>query len=104
MEPLIIISNVLVLGIILLLTGTGLLYWVGRRIFNRTNAAGTEVFASFEHKHIARFSEKLIRLTGWLFILTGLFFIAVEWFNHRSAEKYRKQKEGVAVHISAERM
>ncbi|XHR94264.1 hypothetical protein ACFJIV_28920 [Mucilaginibacter sp. UC70_90] len=93
MEKTKIMSDVLIIGLLLFGSGNGLLYWIRRRIFNRSNYAGLEVFANFEHKTVTRFSEKVIRMIGRILTFTGVLLVTVVWYNYHCTEKYRKQKE-----------
>lgn len=59
-------------GIIILLVGIALRYWINRRRFYRRNVAGKETFSSYEKAVIVRILEKFGKLIAWVLILFGL--------------------------------
>lgn len=69
-------SFMLIIGILTLLSGIGLIYWINRRKFYRRNVAGLEGFSSYEASVFIRFIE---RIGKWfavaLIIFSFLFFI-----------------------------
>lgn len=77
-------------GIIILLVGIALRYWINRRRFYRRNAAGIEGFSSYEKAVIVRILEKFGKLIAWVFILFGLLMGIVFY---RSINKKTDKKE-----------
>jgi hypothetical protein len=61
----------IVFGIVLALLGLGLRYWLGRRAFNRRNAAGVELFNSYESAAGNRLLEGLGHKLGGLLLFVG---------------------------------
>jgi preprotein translocase subunit SecG len=66
------VTSQLVMGIIPLVIGIGLVYWISRRKFYRRNGAGLEGFSSFEASVFVRFLE---RIAKWL--AYGLLIISI---------------------------
>ena len=68
----------------LLIVGLGLYYVARRRVFNRRNEFGREVFASYSGKLIARAGDAVLLLLALVLGLTGVLFLAFEhpdsWF------------------------
>lgn len=68
----------------LLIVGLGLYYVARRRVFNRRNEFGREVFASYSGKLIARAGDAVLLLLALVLGLTGVFLLAFEhpdsWF------------------------
>jgi len=56
------VTSQLVMGIIPLVIGIGLIYWISRRKFYRRNAMGAEGFSSFEASVFIRFIELFLAL------------------------------------------
>jgi len=68
----------------MLIVGLGLYYVARRRVFNRLNEFGREMFASYSGKLIARAGDTVLILLALVLGLTGVFFLAFEhpdsWF------------------------
>ena len=85
------VTSQLVLGIIPLVIGIGLIYWVSRRKFYRRNAVGAEGFSSFESSVFIRFVERIGKWIAYVLIITGILFI---WsYSQMKTEKEKKQSE-----------
>ena len=69
-------------GILVFVLGFGLRYFINRRAFNRRNAAGVEIFNSYESATGNRFIEGIGRILGLLIMLGGLFIILKGYFGH----------------------
>ena len=67
-------------GLFIALLGFGLRYFINRRAFNRRNAAGVEMFSSYESATGNRFLEGLGRLLGFLLIISGLLMAVFGYF------------------------
>ncbi|HTO17404.1 MAG TPA: hypothetical protein VLZ83_16685 [Edaphocola sp.] len=61
----------LVFGIILIVVGIGLIYWISRRKFYRRNGMGAEGFSSFEASVFTRFIEGFGKLIAYALIVVG---------------------------------
>ena len=85
------VTSQLVLGIIPLVIGIGLIYWVSRRKFYRRNAVGAEGFSSFESSVFIRFVERIGKWIAYVLIIIGILFI---WsYSQMKTEKEKKQSE-----------
>lgn len=76
----------LVFGIVLVVVGVGLIYWINRRKFYRRNAMGAEGFSSFE-------ASIFIRLIEWVGRLLALALIAFGAVNIWTYNQMKKDKE-----------
>lgn len=76
----------LVLGIIALVLGLGLRYWINRRKFYRRSATGAEGFSSYEKSVIIKTSERLGKWIAYALIIFGVLFL---W----SYSRQKKEKE-----------
>ncbi|WP_199119914.1 hypothetical protein [Pedobacter sp. ASV28] len=92
MKTLLAITTVQWYGIILIAVGLILRYIVGRNRFNRRGVGGLQHYDSYNRALATTLFEKILKLIGTLLLLAGLFLYAVEWFNKRSAEKYRQEQ------------
>lgn len=61
----------LVFGIIVIVVGIGLIYWINRRKFYRRNAMGAEGFSSFEASVFTRLIERIGKWIAYLLIIVG---------------------------------
>lgn len=78
----------MVLGIIALVLGLGLRYWINRRKFYRRSPTGAEGFSSYEKSVIVTFLERVGKWTAYALIIFGLLFL---WSYSR--QKKAKEKE-----------
>jgi len=62
----------LIMGIIALVLGIGLIYWISRRKFYRRNAMGAEGFSSFESSVFIRFIESIGKWIAYALVIIGL--------------------------------
>ncbi|RZM00100.1 MAG: molybdenum ABC transporter permease [Pedobacter sp.] len=69
----------LLIGILLLCFGIYLRYWINKQKFNRRGPTGNEHFSSYEKAVATRSVEGLCKLLAYLFILTGLLLIIINW-------------------------
>lgn len=81
------VTSQLVLGIIPLVIGIGLIYWVSRRKFYRRNALGAEGFSSFEASVFIRFVERIGKWIAYVLIIIGVLFL---WSYSRQKKAYEK--------------
>ena len=83
----------LVIGIIALVLGFGLIYWIGRRKFYRRNMAGVEGFSSFEASVLVRFLERLGKWIAYALILIGLISVWASSKIEKNKEKLRTKAQ-----------
>ncbi|TKC05848.1 molybdenum ABC transporter permease [Pedobacter frigoris] len=83
------ITAQLALGIIPLVIGIGLVYWISRRKFYRRNAMGAEGFSSFEASVFTRFIERIGKWVAYALIIIGVLFI----WSYLQMKKEKKQSE-----------
>lgn len=69
-------ERVQIIGVVLLLIGMAMRYWVNRRRFNRRTITGMQVFNSYEKALAQTWLEKLVKLAGLALVLFGLLLIA----------------------------
>jgi hypothetical protein len=65
-------------GILVTLIGAWLLYRSRKRVFDRRNAFGQEVFNSYRHKLTARLIDLILGFFATVVMLTGIIFLAME--------------------------
>lgn len=68
-------DGTLVLGIIALVLGLGLRYWINRRKFYRRSPTGAEGFSSYEKSVFIRFVERIGKWIALALIIFGLLFL-----------------------------
>src|SRR5690554_3574811 len=89
----------LILGVLALSIEIGLLFWIGKRRFNRRNVAGLEGFSSYERSLAVPFLERIGKLLAYALLLIGIFFIWI-YSNERKRIK-NKETFSTETHISA---
>ena len=62
----------LVIGIIFLVAGLGLRYWINRRKFYRRSPMGAEGFSSYESSVLIKFIERVGKWVAYALIIFGL--------------------------------
>ncbi len=60
-----------IIGIIFIVAGIALRYWVNKRRFDRRAITGLEMFSSYGKARLTVFLERLIKLLGLLLIAGG---------------------------------
>lgn len=65
----------LVLGIIALILGLGLRYWINRRKFYRRSPTGAEAFSSYEKSIFITFVERVGKWIAYTLIIFGILFL-----------------------------
>jgi len=80
----------LVIGIIFLVAGLALRYWVNRRKFYRRSPIGAEGFSSYESSVFIKLIEKVGKWVAYALIIFGLLSLWVY-----SREKKDKQRQEV---------
>lgn len=89
------VTSQLVLGIIPLVIGIGLIYWINRRKFYRRNAAGVELFSGYNTAITVRFLERMGKWIAYALIIVGILFI---W----SYSQMKKDREKQSVEMQKE--
>ena len=82
----------LIIGIIFLVTGLGLRYWINRRKFYRRGPMGAEGFSSYESSVIIKLLEKFGKWVAYALIIFGLLSL---WVYSREKKEMEKQKVAV---------
>ncbi|MBW7941046.1 MAG: molybdenum ABC transporter permease [Candidatus Kuenenia stuttgartiensis] len=77
----------LVFGIVAIVIGLGLIYWINRRKFYRRNAMGAEGFSSFEAAVFIRFIERIGKWIAYALIIIGI----VSIWTYSQIKKEQKQ-------------
>ncbi|RKE52446.1 molybdenum ABC transporter permease [Sphingobacterium detergens] len=65
----------LVLGIIALVSGLGLRYWINRRKFYRRGPSGAEGFSSYEKSVAVNILERIGKWGAYILIIFGILFL-----------------------------
>jgi len=84
----------LVLGLIALVLGLGLRYWINRRKFYRRSATGAEGFSSYEKSVIIKTSERLGKWIAYALIIFGVLFL---WSYSRQKNAKEKAAQNTAL-------
>jgi preprotein translocase subunit SecG len=77
----------LFLGIIALIIGVSLRYWINRRKFYRRSQMGVEGFSSYEKSVVITFFE---RVTKWISIGFVIFGLLMLWSYSKKASKEKR--------------
>ncbi|MGV3766785.1 MAG: molybdenum ABC transporter permease [Chitinophagaceae bacterium] len=80
----------LVVGIVALVLGIALLYWINRRKFYRRNAFGSEGFSSYEKSVAITFIERVGKWIAYALIIIGSLFL---WAHSRQQKESAKKKQ-----------
>ncbi|MCT3648437.1 molybdenum ABC transporter permease [Elizabethkingia anophelis] len=83
----------LVIGIIFLVAGLGLRYWINRRKFYRRSPIGAEGFSSYESSVFIKLIEKIGKWVAYALIIFGLLSLWVYSREKRDSETERAQTE-----------
>ena len=84
----------LVLGIIALVLGLGLRYWVKRRRFNRKNNTQAKEFKNYESASAIKFIERGGKVAAYLLIILGLLFL---WSYSRQKNAKEKSTQNTEI-------
>ena len=84
-------ASSLVIGIIFLVSGLALRYWINRRKFYRRNALGAEGFSSFESSVFIRLIERIGKWLAYALIIVGI--ICFWTYAQMKKDKENKQSE-----------
>ncbi len=88
----------LVIGIIFLVLGLGLRYWINRRKFYRRSSMGAEGFSSYESSVFIKLIEKVGKWVAYALIIFGLLSLWVY-----SREKKDREKQEIKTEQPAQR-
>lgn len=99
MSTLFIYSLVQIVGIIMLVGGLVLRYFINRRRFNRRNQYGTQGFNSYEHRTLTNIGEGFSKMGAYILILIGLFLILLVWINRKMDRNANKKKQEISTPI-----
>lgn len=83
MELLDSISRIQVLGFIILLVGLIAEFWINRRKFNRKNKYGVFIYKDYEHMVVLRVWERLVKVSAYIFIFSGLFLLVLDMLSRK---------------------
>lgn len=89
----------LVLGIIALVSGLALRYWINRRKFNRRAATGAEGFSNYERSVAITIPERIGKWVAWISIIFGVLFLCSYRRQKREKEKPKYAAEVVVDRI-----
>lgn len=78
----------LVIGIIFLISGLGLRYWINRRKFYRRSPMGAEGFSSYEKLVAVKFIERVGKWAAYALIIFGLLSL---WVYSREKKEITSQ-------------
>lgn len=81
----------LVIGILFLVLGLGLRYWINRRKFYRRSPMGAEGFSSYEKSVGIRFIERVGKWIAYALIIFGLLSIWIYFSEKKDKEKQRQE-------------
>ncbi|MBL7867188.1 MAG: molybdenum ABC transporter permease [Flavobacterium lindanitolerans] len=81
----------LVIGIIFLVAGLGLRYWINRRKFYRRGPMGAEGFSSYEKSVVIKILERFGKWIAYAMIIWGLLCFWA-YFHERKEKKVQTQK------------
>jgi len=78
----------LIIGIVALITGFLLQYWIHRRKFYRRNPSGAEGFSSFEKSFFTKIFEQILKWISCAFMIIGILYI---WPSYKhSADSFER--------------
>jgi len=84
----------LVLGIIALVLGLGLRYWINRRKFYRRSPTGAEGFSSYEKSVAIKFIERVGKWIADALIIVGVLFL---WSYSRQKKAEEKASQNIEI-------
>ncbi|MNK11863.1 hypothetical protein D3C87_299120 [compost metagenome] len=92
-------SIVQITGILFLISGMVIRYFINRRRFNRRNQYGTQGFNSYEHRTLTNIGEGFGKMGAYILILIGLFLILLVWVNRKMDRNANKKKQEISTPI-----
>jgi len=84
----------LVVGIIALVLGLGLRYWINRRKFYRRSPTGAEGFSSYEKSVAIKFIERVGKWIAYALIIFGVLFL---WSYSRQKKAKEKASQNIEI-------
>lgn len=75
-------NNVIIAGIIMLLSGFALRVIISKNRFDRRSLTGLQQFGSYWKALLVTIAEWLFGLVAYLLLAGGALLLLVEWFNH----------------------
>lgn len=93
------VTSQFVMGIIPMVIGIGLIYWISRRKFYRRNMGGLEGFSSFETSVFVRFMERIGKWLAYGLIIISIVFL---WSYSRIKKDKEKQQHEVKTELPAQ--
>ena len=69
-------------GIIMLVIGIAIRYWIAKRKFNRRAITGAQVFNSYKESVFIRVFEWLVKWAGTILIVIGAILIIMRYVKH----------------------
>ncbi|MDX3913921.1 MAG: molybdenum ABC transporter permease [Pseudosphingobacterium sp.] len=81
-------ASSLVIGIIFLVSGLALRYWINRRKFYRRSPTGAEGFSNYEKSVIIKTAEKFGKWVAYALIIFGLLSL---WVYSREKDEKKAQ-------------
>jgi len=84
----------LVLGIIALVLGLSLRYWINRRRFYRRSPTGAEGFSSYEKSIVIKTSGRLGKWIAYALIIFGILFL---WSYSRQKKAEEKASQNMEI-------
>lgn len=81
----------LVFGIIIIIVGIGLIYWINRRKFYRRSPMGAEGFSSFEASVFVRLIERIGKWVAYALIILGI--VCIWTYTQMKKDKEKQELE-----------
>lgn len=79
----------LIIGMLFLVLGLALRYWINRRKFYRRSSTGAESFSSYEKSVGIKFIERIGKWVAYALIIFGLLSL---WVYYREKKEKQQQK------------
>lgn len=73
----------MIIGILMVVVGAVLHFWLGNRAFKRRNQSGLETFSSYGKSVGVRAGERIILVISRLLIFVGLVWVGSAWLVDR---------------------
>ena len=80
-----------IFGVILIIIGFIIIYFMGRRKFRRRTITGSEQFKSYNRSLGIPLMERLVKAIGILLVLSGILFWIVGWSNRKFEKNYHHE-------------